>query len=534
MGQTRRGLRWFGLAWGLSLCFGATLVAQQGPVPEGEVVVNKSTKVFHRPTCPTLKKASAKNISKLPSAIEAAAQGYKPCGTCNPAGEMAEGSRLGKSTGKRGTAKGGPTKGDGSADGGLRFSRDIAPILVSNCAGCHGGAQTKGQFNLSTFNGLMKGGKGGAVLVPGKPEESRLVLRVKHEGDEPKMPPGQRNLAAETAAKIELWVKSGARLDAGIDPAADLKTYAPTADDLRKSELARMSGEQRDKKAEEVAQERWKKASSKTTPELTSDRHFLLFSNLPKERTKPLLKALEAQAARVFDLLGPRATALAGPEKVSVYVFNEPNAYVEFVRANENREVESGVEAHGRLDVETPYLAAVDPLNGREESRSTAKKSTRAKSKADDEPTGAERTLAGLLTEELAASATAAAGKPPRWLTMGVGAFLASQVEPRSPYYNRLRRDVVEQFRVSWPSKAQEALGNEGDPRTIRAMGFSLVDWLASTNRLAYYGFVRGMLEGQEKLDEVIKAGWGPDAKRDQFIELWGNFVAARYGVRRR
>ena len=39
------------------------------------------------------------------------------------------------------------------------FSRDIAPIFVANCTGCHGGAQPKGQLNLTSFNKMMAGGK---------------------------------------------------------------------------------------------------------------------------------------------------------------------------------------------------------------------------------------------------------------------------------------------------------------------------------------------------------------------------------------
>ena len=61
------------------------------------------------------------------------------------------------------------------------------------------------------------------------------------------------------------------------------------------------------------------------------------------------------------------AGARSGPEKISLYVFPDTVCYVEFVRSVENREVETGIEGHGRLDVEQPYVAAIDPLNGREE-----------------------------------------------------------------------------------------------------------------------------------------------------------------------
>jgi len=46
------------------------------------------------------------------------------------------------------------------------------------------------------------------------------------------------------------------------------------------------------------------------------------------------------------------ARRLTGPEKISLYVFNDLASYVEFVRSVENRELEQGIEAHGKLDVE--------------------------------------------------------------------------------------------------------------------------------------------------------------------------------------
>jgi mono/diheme cytochrome c family protein len=534
MQPLRRCGRGIGVAAGLCLSLGATLLAQ-GPAAEEGVVGLKTTKKYHKPTCAVLKRAKAESKVELPSTVEAEARGFKPCELCRPQG-AAKGDGAspdgGPSPGK-GPAKRGPAKGKtgatarkgGTDDGGLKFSRDIAPILAANCADCHGGAQPKGQFNLTTFQGLLNGGKKGKEIVPGKPDESRLVQLVQA-GE---MPRGNnRKLSAEAIAKITSWVKAGARLDAGIDPAADLKSYAPTADDLRRAELAKLPPEQRDAKAREVALERWKKASSKTTPELTTDKHFLLFGNLPKKRAESTLKTLEAQLGALRGLLGPRAAALNGPEKISVYVFNDANAYAEFVRAIENREVEAGDEAHGRLDVETPYLAAADPLGGRDE---PARKPGRSKG---EDAAGAERSLAGLLTEQLATAATAAAGKPPRWLSLGLGAFFGSRVEPGSPYYRRLRSEAAEQLRIGWTAKANEALGGEGGTQRLRAMGLSLVEWLAALGGPMLRGVLGGLLDGQEKLDDVIKAGWGPSATRDQFIGVWGEYVASHYRMRRR
>jgi hypothetical protein len=420
-------------------------------------------------------------------------------------------------------------------DAAIKFSRDIAPILVGNCISCHNPKDKarRKDFDLTTFVGLMKGGADGPAITPGKPEETLLLLRVKGE-ETPKMPPGQNNLGPEAIAKIEEWVKAGAILDGGIDPTALLETVAPTPEMLRRQSLARMSPEERDAAAKEVAVDRWKKATTKTTPEMTSDNHFIVFGNLPENRVKALLKVLEAEYMTIGRLLGPLAdkTPLTSPEKISVYVFNDSNMYVEFVRGFENRELESGAETHANFAVDNPYIAVVDPLQGAEEAvTKPAKKSSRSKrAAAEDAPTGPDRSLAGLVSESLGVGVVSSAGKPPKWLSLGTGAFLASRVEPRSPYYRELRSEAYTAFEQG-RSKVREAIGGEGDNQRIRAVGFSLVEWLATAQQARLPLFVREMAEGGEKFDDAVQGIFS--APPDQFLDYWSNFVATRYGRRR-
>ncbi|MEO6810767.1 MAG: c-type cytochrome domain-containing protein, partial [Isosphaeraceae bacterium] len=493
--------RWLGLTLGLALTLGSATLLAQGPAISPSVRIgNKNSKVYHRPACPTLKRTSPKNKVTLASVAEAEDQGYTACKVCHAeqgpsGGNLAVGGGSGGLPNGRIVLSKGPGKGAGSAkkraaddEGGLTFSKDIAPIFQANCAGCHGGAKPKGEFNLTTFNKMLVGSQSGKVITPGKPDES-LMIELLENG---KMPQGNNNKLTEAAiAKVRDWVKSGARLDAGINPDDELKKYAPTADDLRREALAKLSPEERDEKAKGVALDRWKKASSKASPEMTSGKNFLVFGNLPPARAEALLKALDGQLANIRGLLGQAAApALNGTEKISLYVFNEPNAYVEFVRALESRELEPGDEAHGRLDVQTPYLAAVDPLNGADEPEAPKRSKKR-----DNEP-AATRSLAGLLTEQLASAAVASSGKPPRWLSLGVGAYLGSLVEPRAPHLKQLREEALDRFRLN---KVTESLGGEGDSAQLKAVGFSLCEWLGNAYRPAFGGFVRGMLAGQGK-----------------------------------
>lgn len=413
--------------------------------------------------------------------------------------------------------------------GGLSFSKDIAPILVANCVGCHGtGGNNRSQLNQSTFAGLMKGGKSGKAIAPGDPEGSLIVQRVKGEG--PKMPPGQNNLTDEAIGKLEAWIKSGARLDAGLSPDDPLSKYAATPEELRQASLAKMTATERDKLAEATGLERWKKGDPKNPPTVTSNAHFLLFGNMPKARATNTLKALDAQYATINRLISaPGGAALGGVEKIGIYAFKDLNSFVEFVRAVENQDVEPGEMARAKLNVESPYIALHDPLAWGDEAPTPKKAPRGKKSTADDAPSGPERTLTGLVTEQLTVAAANKAGKPPRWVSLGLGAFLASKLEPRSPYYRKIRAEAFNMTRIDWTSKATEALGGEGKVEPMRAVGFAIFEWLAANNAQAIGPVVNGMVEGgQAKLDDVLRDVLG--GNRIQFLESTGQWVQGQYG----
>jgi mono/diheme cytochrome c family protein len=509
---------------GFVLGVSAVLPAQDAPATTETLVGNKTSKTFHRSTCPTLKRLPARSKVPFESVAEAKSKGYKSCSTCKP-GEPSSAPEGGVAD----KDKPAPAKNDPAR---LKFSKDVAPILVANCIGCHNPQQKRGRFDLTTFQKLIGGSAKRKVIVPGNPDESPLILRIRGE-EPPKMPPGQRNLSAEAIAKLEAWVKDGAILDAGIEPTAELAKVAPTPEMIRREALLKLTPEQRDKQAEEVGLERWKKASTKVTPKVSSDKHFLLFANIPEDRVKPLFKALDAQYQRIGQLLGPAAgPALGGPEKISLYVFNDRNGFVEFIRANENREVDADIEASANLAVETPYLAALDPLNGGEDhSAGAVSRKSSGRGKHEEEPGGPERSLAGLLAEQFGTAATAqSTGKPPRWLALGVGAYLSAQVEPRSPYYRHLRSEVAAIYNQGWSTKVQEALGGEAETLRVRAVGFCMMEWLANAARPAFSPFVRQVLEtGGEGLDASIQ-GIFNGATRDEFLREWGGWVATHYG----
>src|ERR1051325_8470738 len=55
------------------------------------------------------------------------------------------------------------------------FQKDVLPILRTACLGCHSAENPTSGLALNSYAGLMKGGKGGPCVVPGKSADSRMV-----------------------------------------------------------------------------------------------------------------------------------------------------------------------------------------------------------------------------------------------------------------------------------------------------------------------------------------------------------------------
>ena len=92
------------------------------------------------------------------------------------------------------------------------FTTGIRPLLTQHCLKCHGGEKTKGEFDLSTREGLLHPGAEGPNVVPGDSKKSRLMKLIRHEED-PGMPSKAEPLPAEAIAKIAAWIDAGAAYD---------------------------------------------------------------------------------------------------------------------------------------------------------------------------------------------------------------------------------------------------------------------------------------------------------------------------------
>lgn len=91
----------------------------------------------------------------------------------------------------------------------LSYERDVRPILKTHCFHCHGeGEELSGSLDTRLRRFLVGGGDSGPAVVPGEPDESLLLIRLR-DGD---MPPEdvQVRPTREEIAVVQRWIAGGA------------------------------------------------------------------------------------------------------------------------------------------------------------------------------------------------------------------------------------------------------------------------------------------------------------------------------------
>jgi WD40 repeat protein len=110
-----------------------------------------------------------------------------------------------------------------AAKGPVSFINDVAPVLKEKCYGCHGAKNPKGKLDMTKYETFRKGGTKDDPIVPGKPDDSYLMM-VLTATDKKRMPPKESGdpLPKDKLDLIERWITEGAKLDAGLKPESDL------------------------------------------------------------------------------------------------------------------------------------------------------------------------------------------------------------------------------------------------------------------------------------------------------------------------
>ncbi len=100
----------------------------------------------------------------------------------------------------------------------IDYNEKIHPLFAKYCTACHSADEPEGKLVLESYDGLLRGGEKGAVISPGKADDSRLV-RMLTGAAKPVMPPDDSERPSdEEIASLKQWIDAGAKGPSGAAP----------------------------------------------------------------------------------------------------------------------------------------------------------------------------------------------------------------------------------------------------------------------------------------------------------------------------
>jgi len=98
----------------------------------------------------------------------------------------------------------------GGAQAPIDFERDVRPILAENCLGCHSAGRAAGGLKLTDRDAaLAPTKKGRPAIVPGDPDASELLRRVRSTDPAVRMPMAREPLEPRAIETLRRWVAEG-------------------------------------------------------------------------------------------------------------------------------------------------------------------------------------------------------------------------------------------------------------------------------------------------------------------------------------
>ena len=234
----------------------------------------------------------------------------------------------------------------------VSFSRDIAPLLISNCNGCHyNGTRNSGGLQFNAFAGLIKGGDSGVALKPTKPEESLLIKKLR--GTEgARMPMGRSPLSDEQIQLVATWIQEGATFD-GKSKDAKLEQVASQA------WAAKASHKELMEKRMTRAREKWKLVAPKREADEAHDDQIHIIGVIGAENVSDLLKQSHTalnQVRKMFKINSKEPLIKGG---ITIFALKQRYDYSEFGTMLESRSLPPEWSSHWRYDNLDVYVAMV-------------------------------------------------------------------------------------------------------------------------------------------------------------------------------
>ena len=198
------------------------------------------------------------------------------------------------------------------------FEKNVRPVLVSRCYGCHS-AETKpaGFLRVDDRNGLLRGGDSGPAVVPGDPDNSLIIKRITHADPKKRMPKEGGLVTEAELANIRAWIKDGAAWPREVIPSF-IGRARPSYEKIKATHWSLQPV--KETKAPAVRNRAW----------ASSDVDRFILAKLEEKNLPPVGEASRATLIRrvAFDLTGlpPTPAEIAAFEKDP-----SPKAYADLV-----------------------------------------------------------------------------------------------------------------------------------------------------------------------------------------------------------
>ena len=278
----------------------------------------------------------------------------------------------------------------------VSFKNDIAPLLLTHCASCHGlGRRASGRFDLTTFAGMMRGGDNGPAVLPGNPAESYIIKKLLGTGGGQRMPANGDPFDDAQMELISKWITEGATFD-GMSFDQSLGRVVAIA------RTEKYTHEQLAAERIGIAQDNWKLSMSGINSQSVETDNFYIIGSLTESQLKKFGEQAEAVLEKVqVALKAPQSEPLIRG-RVSLFFFNRRYDYSEFGQMVEKRTLPREWRGHFRYDIVDAYGALLVP--------------------------GGDDVIDGMVAEQVAGIYAQSLGAVPRWFSDGMSRVIAARV----------------------------------------------------------------------------------------------------------
>lgn len=380
----------------------------------------------------------------------------------------------------------------------VSFARDIAPILIENCNGCHIDApQVRGGLRMDTFAALMNGGASGPVVMSGDAVASLLVRKIKGE-EGARMPAGGRPpLSDSQITLISKWIEENATFDgAGADRSLRAMASQAWADSASDEELNARRAELARKNLLLVGT-----AATKLV-ENEADRFFVI-GDVGDATAKAVATAATKALAKIKPTIDP--SSIRG--RVTIFVMPKRYDYSEFAKMVEGRGVPSDWQSHWRYDGVDAYIALLAA------------------------PSDSDASIEARLAGPLASLAVATRGDDaPRWFAEGVGrATTARSYAKDFPNVGGWNSGLF--HAVAAMKDGGQFVKNELPPEATDVIGYAILSTMIKSQRKQFDNVLKNLDKGMP-FDQAFTAAFGvaPAA----YVDRWKPYAGQGLGGKKR